>query len=668
MVKGRTLVAALLVAVASAGGVARAATDLSPIPTTVSGVTRDELGRGVAGVEILVLAGVTAGNAVERAVTDEHGRFVLAAIEPGVYRIAAIKPGYLAALGRVNTLVKASLDLVLRPVPRDGEAGAEKVAPDLSWTLRLPPRSVLHELGAESSLDDDAATGGARAFAERLHDRLTGEVDHLVALGSWRAGPSADSSPLEGGETHMRLAGSLGDRGAISVQGRRGNLDAGSTVAAPSISRDAADVGVDVSYDAGDDERIAMSAYYARGDFEVGEGGGFPKGGARHGQRSWGYDARWRKQVDPSSQVAVLVGFQDTSLANDGFGAPVGVLGPAHDASNRAIAAEGSYEASTGSSHLLRVGVRAQRLDLSSPDVRVGRTSGVTVGDGTLGWSVLLDAEDRFTPAAPVIVSYGLAVRQGFDRPLATTVTPRLGASWSGRRLHVGGEVSYLASTNLSSLPSSNPSPAASPLGYRADLDAAIDDRTRWIASASYVPLLADRWSDPTVTQDGAYVSDGLASDRSMSFGLERNAPFATVSVRLTRGRAEGALAPAIDQGLPFLVLDERVIDYDAVRLFTKSPRSGSAFAIEYRALAESAVAGAASDVVAVSSLKTVSVDYAQDLVRFAGGRATCRLLLEVRRAFDAKDGDAVASDQLAEARRFAALQQRISAGVSLAF
>ena len=49
------------------------------------------------------------------------------------------------------------------------------------------------------------------------------------------------------------------------------------------------------------------------------------------------------------------------------------------------------------------------------------------------------------------------------------------------------------------------------------------------------------------------------------------------------------------------------------------------------------------------------------------GGRATCRLLLAARTAFDVEDASAGVIAP-GEARRFAALQQRVNAGVSLAF
>ena len=649
---GRRL-AVLLGALALATGTAAAS--VAPTLTgSLSGMTKDELGRAIAGVEVVVLSNTPDGGAIGRVVSNAQGRFLVAALAPGVYRIAAIKPGYLASIGRVNTLVRGSVDVILRPVPAPGEAGSEKVAPDLSWVLRLPPRSILQDLGAVSTLDEHES-GGVRAFAARVQDKLTGQVDHVVALGSWRADGADSSSSLEGAETRMRLGGSLGERGAITVMGARGSLDADSQAQAPSMSRDAANVGVNVSYDTSDDASLAMSAYYARGDLEVGASAEAPKGG-RQGQRGWGYDAQWQKQVDASSQVAVNVGYHDASLAVDGLS----LLDWARDedATNRALAAQGTYEATAADHHVMRFGVRAHRLDQSSPDVRFVRAAGPGLLDGTAGWSVLLDGEDRWSPGGPVTMAYGLAVRQGIDGgAFGTTVTPRVAASWSGRRLKAQGEVSYLSTFGTET-------EAVAPLGYDVRIEAPFGTTVRGIASASYVPILSDRWHGAPGIDAGVFVTDGRASDRVVSLGVERTAPSVTVSFQVAQGRAEGALAPAIDDGLPFVILSERAIDYDAARLGTRVPRSGSAVAIEYRALREDAFF---STVAPGTEFKTVTVEFTQDLVRLGGGRATCRLLLAARTAFDVEDALAGGITP-GEARRFAALQQRINAGVSLAF
>jgi hypothetical protein len=664
MVSIRSTAAALLFAAVAPAAFASAPAGAPTIATTLSGVVRDDVGAVLEGVEVLILAPEGGGGgALLRAMSDAGGRFVVGSIAPGVYRIAAIKSGYIAALGRVNTVLRSSVDLVLRPVPKGGQPGADKVLDDLSWTLRVPPRSILRELDARAVLRS-ADTGGARAFAARVQDALRGEVDHVVALGSWRPGPSGPSSNLEGNETHMRLAGVLGERGAIQVRGRRGSLDSSSPPAVGAVSRGASDLDVDMSYDTSADESVAMRAFYSAGDLAVGNRPGVPGTGSRQSQRSWGYDATWRKQVDASSHVALQVGFHDANLDPGQVGAAGWDVAPA-DGFNRAIGAEGSYENFVGDGHLVRLGVRAQRLSLSLPGARSGRANEAFALNGSPGWSVLIDTADQWSVTGPVAVTYGLALRQGFDGPAMTTLAPRVGGSVTAGRLEARAEMSYFATTGDS--PGSADaalSARRSPYGYEVELKARLDSTVTLRGTASYVPSRADVWGGRGVAQDleTLYVTDGFASDRFVAVDLERVASSATVFFRVARGHAEGALAPALDD-VPVVLLADRALDYDAARVGVKAPRAGAMVSLEYRAIREHA---AMAGVPETDPLRTVALDFAQELVRFAGGRASCRFLLTARGALGS--GSMASGADTVDARRFVAENRRIGAGVSLAF
>jgi hypothetical protein len=667
MGRTRSICAALvLVTTTWISGGATPATAAAITPgASLSGVVKDEVGRALEGAEVLVLTPDGRGSALLRAVTGEGGRFVIGSLTPGVYRVAAIKSGYIAALGLVNTLLHSSVDLVLRPVPKAGEAGAQAVQSDLSWTLRVPPRSILKQVEAEA-LIAGRATGGPQPTSLHMPDSLRGQVDHVVALGAWRSGSTGPSSALSGNETRMQLGGNLGQRGAIHVEGRHGSLDSSSGAdASAAVSRAASDVDVDMSYDTGDDARLAMRAFYSTGALEVGEAPGKPGGGARQGQRSWGYEGQWRKQVGGASRVALQVGFHDANLDLD-RGMPEAVDIAYRDASNRAIGAEGEFESFVGDGHLMRFGVRAQLLSLSAPSARIGRSVGTFALDGTTGWSVLMDAEDQWTLTGPVSVSYGVALRQGFDGPLTTTATPRIGASWSASHLKARAELSYLATTDLGEGPAATLAVADhSPFGYGLELEAPVSRTVTLRGTASYIPLRANVWGgtgDAVDLQD-LYVTDGFASDQFVAVALERTAGDAKVSFRFAQGRAEGALAPALDPDVPVLVLSDRTMGYQSLRLGTVAPRAGSSLSIEYRAIREQ-VAGSAA--LTAESLKTVELEFAQQLVRLAGGRASCRLLLTARSAVGPPP-QAPETDP-SEARHFAALYQRVGAGLSLAF
>ena len=661
MVSIRTTAAALVLVAFVPSAFTRPAHAAPLATTTLSGNVRDDVGRLLEGVEVLVLAPEgKGGGALLRAVSDAGGRFIVSEVTPGVYRVAAIKSGYIAALGRVNTVLRSSVDLVLRPVPTNNQPGAEKVQDDLSWTLRVPPRSILRDLEAPAVLSE-GATGGARAFAARVQDAVRGEVDHMVALGSWRPGSSGTTSSLEGNETRMRFGGAIGERGAIQVRGRRGSLDSGVPRSSPgAVSRGASDVDLDLSYDTSVDESLAMSAFYSSGDLEVTDRPGVAGGAMRQWQRSWGYDASWRKQVDASSRVALQVGFHDANL-DPGQGNDPGWDPAQGDASSRAIGAEGSYENFVGDGHLVRVGVRAQRLSLSAPGARLGRSGGTFALDGASGWSLLVDSEDQWSISSPVALTWGLALTEGFDGPQTTTVSPRVGGLWTAGRLEAKAEVSYLATT---SEPGAQRSEPPSPLGYDVELKTRLDPTLTLRGSATYLPSRATVSGARAAPQgvETLYVSDGFVSDRFVALDLERVASSATVTFRVARGRAEGALAPALDD-VPVVLLSDRALDYDAARLGVKAPRAGSAVALEFRSIKDHTDA---SGVAVTDKTKTIALEFSQDLVRFAGGRASCRFLLMARSALG--PGEAASETEAADAGRFVADHKRLGAGVSLAF
>jgi hypothetical protein len=158
-----------------------------------------------------------------------------------------------------------------------------------------------------------------------------------------------------------------------------------------------------------------MRAFYSAGDLELTDRVGVAGVATRQGQRSWGYDAKWRKQVDASSRVALRVGYHDANL-DLGQGIAVGWDPAQGDASNWAIGAEGSYENLVGDGHLVRLGVRAQRLSLSVPTARLGRSTGAFALDGATGWSLLVDSEDQWSVAGPIAVTTAWRCTRGSTR------------------------------------------------------------------------------------------------------------------------------------------------------------------------------------------------------------------------------------------------------------
>ncbi|RMG42681.1 MAG: carboxypeptidase regulatory-like domain-containing protein [Acidobacteria bacterium] len=109
----------------------------------LEGVALDPLGRAIAGVEIRLVPERREGDwpFLVTARTGRDGRFALAGLRPGAYRLIAVKGGYAVLVGEIDTMLRRSLELVLHPAGPPGRAGSRP--PDGAWALRLPERDRL---------------------------------------------------------------------------------------------------------------------------------------------------------------------------------------------------------------------------------------------------------------------------------------------------------------------------------------------------------------------------------------------------------------------------------------------------------------------------------------------------------------------------------------------
>lgn len=662
--------------------------------SALSGVARDAVGRVLSGVEILVLADGRAGAVVTSVVTDDHGRFRIPDLPPGLYRLAAIKPGYLAQVSRVNTFLKTSFDLVLRPVPRPGEPGSENVAPDLSWMLRVPKRSLLHDTDPEDILRE------AAVVASSLHRRIDvpaalaavagpggidGEVRHLVALSS-RAGEGGSNGPVVGGETSMRLSSPIGPRGSIRLAGRKESLEAEGRMGlglSPG-RRDDASVSVGFNYDTGPDESIEMSAYwserdlrYASGVPDVAEEGG---GLSREGHRSWGYDATWTKQLDAASRVAVQFGYVDASLEvpADSLAAVDGAASLRTNVSNRSVGAEGVYEGLAGDAHQVRVGVQARMLDLALPWVRSGNETTFLGLPGAAGLSLRIDAQDAWGLTPGFTAVYGLGVQQALEGREATLVVPRAGGVWNLDRVQVGVGVAYHSVVRWGGTPVADPVllqaedafEPARPWGYSASVEVPALGSLRVRGEYRFEPVReADglREQDRVSVYRPMFASGSRASDRRASLSVEHGTARAKAFAEVVSGRAEGLLSQASASDLPVLWLAERALEYRSGKVGARFAPTGTDVSLEYRRFEEGAVEGVPASPVEPIVSGYYELLFGQQVARFRSVGASCRVVVAARVSRAAKG----AADDSAEAERMrtiAALNRRLSAGVLVTF
>ena len=207
-------------------GVASRAADRPPSGRILRGVAVDPSGRALGGVEIVVTrepAGSVKDAAPKTVRSDARGRFALAGLAPGSYRIVAVKGGYSVLVGKVDTLVRNFLEIILQPSGPPAPPGSRPQGS--AWALRLPERDHLEARGAEPGsavASAESAEGRAPVLFEMQRAWLSdasGTTDGLTAAFSGQV-------PIEG---FGRFAASVRHRAVGQGSGAR---DSGNVVLA----------------------------------------------------------------------------------------------------------------------------------------------------------------------------------------------------------------------------------------------------------------------------------------------------------------------------------------------------------------------------------------------------------------------------------------------------
>ncbi len=642
--------------------------DADPAESAVTGTVVDRAGKGLAEVQVFLLAlNRHDGPPAAEVTTATNGRYRVKDLEPGVYRVAAVKEGYLTTFRRVDTMIRKTVDLVLHPLPSVTEID-EPIPDNDAWTLRLPRRNVLREEGPQTLVAENTEEASAPPPSSTRVDSVDGSVEQIFAVTA--GGGSARVADLSGTETRVSLSAALRDRGRISVRGRRDNfLQASSGTDNGSAEHNNTAFELDVAYDTTLDSTLGVRAFFARNDLDL------TMARANHHAQSWGYGANWSKQIDPVSRVEVSVDYTDTALSlpvglAGGFNQ--GVEGRSAEFNNRMMGAETSYEHSPSPNHQLRVGMRAQMLYLPMPAARTAGLGAFSGAPGGTGWSVRLDAEDAWSVSGPLTVVYGVAYHQNLQEADWSVVVPRAGAVWSARWFKIKAMVSYhtegrdLGALDVADI-AVQPIENENLVGYDLAIDAPLPWGLRAVGATSYAPVQYG-FAGYELGHQGAgyrpiYLTDGNAGTRESSLLLERQFGPTNAWIQVSRGRAEGSLAQVPAFETPVLLLSERRLTYAAGRFGARYAPWGTEFRAEFQEVEDQTAAAPTAPVLPVQ--KYVELRVIQDLLWLDTAGATWRILVAAR---SASSGDMTESLVDSEEGVSSLYNRQLSAGVSVIF
>lgn len=647
----------------------------------VSGMVRDPVGSALSNVEVFFVRVPDGKEPAATAMTDPVGRYVVSDLLPGVYRVAAVKQGYGLYLGRINTAMRSTLDVVLRPLPQPGEPGFEAIAKDASWSLRVPRRSAWHETSAEALRATDFKSSGTRDDALVVDEILNGRVEQVFALAAPQF--ATGDGGTYGSETRMELAGLVGENARLSFGGFHANYDdAGDEGSvAPRTNHDATAVNLGVAYDTGRDMSFDVQAFYAQRGYDVALHSGESYGDAvQHASQSWGYDAAWKTRLDPTSVLALKMDYRDATLDLPvAVGGSPGGQAPAALMRNLAIGAGGSYESVPHPEHQVRVGFHARFVDVPSSTVR-GVPSGAPVLESNeVGWNLHIEADDAWRVAAPVTVLYGMGYRHVLaDRESAVAV-PRVGGAWTHGRISMRAVASYyLAEVRDAVAPAgqvdvvatagAEPSASASyetGWGYDAIVETALPAGFRLQGGASFVPIqnapIGYRPGAEASVSQPLYLSSGHASVQEMSATLRHASRSLSGYVQYAHGAIQGTVASVLPYQTPYHTLGQSEIDYASGRFGLRVPSSGTDLQMEFRRMHEIVEDSLGSPL----TQEQISLRLLQNLLRMHRGQ-TWRLLVAVQTASMERDAEAIAARP--ELRVTPDTLHRVNAGVSVAF
>lgn len=646
-----------------------------PLGGGLSGRVQDLLGHRIPDVEVLVVSPSAGGNPIAAARSDAAGLFSVPGLLPGIYRVAALKGGYLTYLGQVNTRVDSWLDVILRPAAAAAADSAVSLPEDATWALRLPRRSLLREIDAEPL--EVGLTGADQGRASRpLPDStLRVQVEQSFAM---RRGPGSGAGNGPGGQgsaTRLEAASALGQRAAVGFEASHESFDAAylqTGEAGSSARQGAADVSVDLRFDAGPDDRVAVKAFFSEQELRFRSGiPGADPADSRQAGRSWGYDAAWSTQLDATSSLELEVDFAESKMELESGSPAAGLADLLDPVSQRSIRAEGSYESMPARDHRLRVDFHARLVDTPLPALRATLGEARPGPHAVMGWSVGLEAQDTWNVSGPFSLVYGLGYRHSLASRDLSLIAPRVGGTWSFERLVMSFLVSYHQVEDWGGPDPDATPPAfhpARPLGFEAGLELPL--RGGWLLRGA--TRSAPIQLEPTVGSldpglgefRPAFLTDGNVSVTEDRLSLIREGSGLRTVFEWIGGRAEGSVAPTLPFAMPFQWLSDSSLRYRNGRLGLRVAASGTDLLLDYAEFAErpSGLDPAAGDL----EQQSLELRVAQDLMRLRS-LGNWRVLLALRTA--SLEGESVEEWlKTGDARPLAAPDREMSAGLSVLF
>jgi hypothetical protein len=351
--------------------------------------------------------------------------------------------------------------------------------------------------------------------------------------------------------------------------------------------------------------------------------------------------------MDASSRLDMRLGYQNSSLE-----APASAsTGSEVDARQRGFDAAGRYERIASTGHRIDVAFQAGRRELPDPRIRGTIDGGAIDPFLPSGSYARFRSEDTWTMTGRASLVYGLGYYAPLDGSAGrAALVPRLGGALSGR--HMQGRL--VVAWHGGSDPRAR---SEGSLGIEADAQVRLPRDVLFRGTFASAPTLRDGAHTPgrDAGTEGRsiFITDGDASRREATLGLERRAGPVAAYGRFATGSASGMLSvPALDR-VPVAILSEERIAYRAARAGFRLVSTGTDVSGEWCRVTQDP-----------GARRSLEVRLAQEVARRRASGAIWNVLLACRR--DRAD-DAAAPDPAGRLGTAPSLRE-IRGGVSVAF
>lgn len=612
-------------------------------PPVVSGITVDAQGHVLPGVEIVITGERPHGEEVLlRSVrSDERGRFTLGGLLPGSYRIVAIKGGYSVLVGKVDTLLRDFLEIVLMPSGGPQPPGIKPASS--AWALRLPGRDRLESRGAE-------------AMAAEERPEVNRRSPTVIELQSSRVG--------DGGAEGQGLAASLSGEVPITDYGNfAASLRHRSVGGAGGVRDDTDIVLANWNPESGLSSGLPAIAFVGLTQSRRGFSPALPGSSVGYDQRGMRVKAHWAVMRPGSVFEAQLEGGLVRGSEYLGLSA-VGAGSSDVEFTGHRVALDLSQRRAWARHHEMEVALRLQRVAGGVYEDPLGRSSvtaamAVTDGASDLGRlggdSYDLRLADTWRPLRGSLLTTRWRVeRSGIFEP-----ETHIAAS-------LGGQIEWTDGWTLRADAGMGTGADRSPRPSWSVISTASGEHWEWTMALSQQVGMA-AWEDatPETQVRGPVFTDRSGRIRRLSSSAtwDPGGRWPSVALRASKLEMKGLLAVGWAGDLPVTPLAEEArVGAEEYELLVDSPTTGTAISVGWTELRDE---GDAADLLEGSSAwQRRTVQLRQRLGHVAPAGWTWHILVSVEQGKIL--GDVSSS---ARSARLALLdQRRVSGGVAMAF